>query len=174
MPCLVSVYGTFRETTDQYDKYPKELGRSAANIFSSSSNCEKQWSSMVIGWKIGQVSLVRCKNNWHNQHSSRKCMLCMPPLVQVHLTSNSATIQASTHIDWKSRCTWNVRCARTHHLHWKIFPWYSVPKICEWSSIKLSLRSRKSASERSCCRASAHWIDSILKFSSPRFRCWSL
>ena len=46
--------------------------------------------------------------------------------------------------------------------------------MCEWSSIQQSLPSPKSSVERSSCRASVDWNDSILKLTSPRLRCWSI
>ena len=47
-------------------------------------------------------------------------------------------------------------------------------KICYSSSIQVSLLSPKSSSERSFCRVPADWNDSMLKWSSPRLRCWSI
>jgi len=51
---------------------------------------------------------------------------------------------------------------------------YNVPKICELSSIKLLTPRPKLSSESSVRMASADWKDSILKWSSPRLKCWSI
>jgi len=74
----------------------------------------------------------------------------------------------------KSRCAWNRRWAKWNCIHLTISLQYSVPKMCEWSSIQLSLPSLISSLERSFGRASADWNDSMLKLSSPRLRCWSI
>jgi len=46
--------------------------------------------------------------------------------------------------------------------------------ICESSFIQQSSPRPKWSPERSICRASADWNDSILKLSSPPLGCWSI
>jgi len=49
---------------------------------------------MLIAWKIGQVSLVGCPNDWHNRRSGRQVILRIPPpLTGVRLTVYSATFR---------------------------------------------------------------------------------
>jgi len=74
----------------------------------------------------------------------------------------------------KLRCAWNGRCAKSNWIHLKISLWYNVLKIGEWSSIKISAPSPKSLCVRCFHRASAHWDDSIVKWSSPCLTCWSI
>jgi len=71
----------------------------------------------------------------------------------------------------KSRCTWNGRGAKRNCMWLKISLYYNVPNICEESWIQLSYPSPKSCFQRSFCRASADWTDSMLKVSSPLLRC---
>jgi len=74
----------------------------------------------------------------------------------------------------KPRCTWNGRYTKRNWTHLKISLQYIVPMICESCSILLSSPSPKLSSERSFCRVSADWNDSILKLPSPHLQCWSI
>jgi hypothetical protein len=60
MPCLVSIFGTFRRTGDQPNKNPGGLFRCTADIFSNVTNREILRLGMLVTRKFGQVVLVRC------------------------------------------------------------------------------------------------------------------
>jgi len=86
MPCLISIFGTFRGTGDRPNENPGALFSSVVDIFSNITNREIQWPPMLIMRKIGQVSLVGCTNDWHNCRSSRKLILRLTqPIARVHL-----------------------------------------------------------------------------------------
>jgi len=94
MPCLVNIFGTFRRTGDQPNKNPGALFRCTADIFSNITDREIQRPGMLVAREIGQVGLVRCKNDRHNRRSSRKLILRIPPPIAcVHLAVYSATFR---------------------------------------------------------------------------------
>jgi len=110
MPCLINVFGTFRGTWDQPDTNPGALLCRTADIILNFTNCEIQWPGMLIARKIGQVSLVRCTNDWHNRRSGRKLILCIPlPIARVHLAVDLTTLTVSeahqfkivVHLKWE-------------------------------------------------------------------------
>jgi len=71
MPCLVHLLGNFRGTWNQPKGNRGALFRCPADIFSNISKCEIQRPGMLIAWKIGEVSVVGCTNDWQNRSSSR-------------------------------------------------------------------------------------------------------
>jgi len=92
MPCLVSILGTFWGIWNQPNQNPAVLFWCTAHIFSNIANCEIQQPDMLIARKIGEVSLVRCTNDWHKCRSSRKLIPCIPPpVMDVQLTIYCAT-----------------------------------------------------------------------------------
>jgi len=94
MPCLSSLFGTFRKTGDQPNMNPCAVCRCTVDIFSNITDREIQWPGMLVARKFGQVGLVGLTNHWHNRRSSRKLMLCIPPqITSVHLAVCSATFQ---------------------------------------------------------------------------------
>jgi len=96
MLCIVNVFGTFRGTWDQPDKDTGELSECTADIISNTTNCEIQRPGLLIGRKIGQMSLVGCRNDWHNSRSGRKMTLCIPPPIpHAHLAGDSTTLRVS-------------------------------------------------------------------------------
>jgi len=96
MPCFVNVFGNFRGTWDQSDENQGMLFMSRAHMFSNINHCDIQWPGMLIARKPGQVSLVGCTYDWHNRHSGRKLILCIPPHVtHVHHTVTSTTQSVS-------------------------------------------------------------------------------
>jgi len=111
MPCFVNVFGTFRVTGDQPEKNPGALFRCAADILLNINNCEIRWPGMLIDWEIGQVSLVGCTYDWHNHHSGRKLILCIPlPIARIEFAVDStALIVSEVH-----------RCIIQVHLKWEM------------------------------------------------------
>jgi len=96
MPGFVNVLGTIRGTWEQPDKNTGALCWCAADIFSNITNCEIQQLGMLITRKISQVSLVGCTYHWHNCHSCRNLILCIPlPIARVHLAVDSMTLRVS-------------------------------------------------------------------------------
>jgi len=92
MPCLVSIFGTFRATGDQPNKNPGALFRCTAGIFSIITDHEIQRPGMLVSQTIGQVGLGRCTTDWHNRPFNRKLMLRIPPPIAcVQLTVYSVT-----------------------------------------------------------------------------------
>jgi hypothetical protein len=64
-----------------------------ADISSSITYREIQQPGMLLAAKLGQVSHVGCTNPWHNHHSRRKLILCIPPpITSVKLTVDSTTL----------------------------------------------------------------------------------
>ena len=66
LPCLISICGTFRRTGDQPNENPRVHFRCPADISVNIANCEIQRRDMMIARTIGQMSFVRCTNDWHN------------------------------------------------------------------------------------------------------------
>ena len=130
----------------------------------------QEWSSpeLLVKWVLSDGhmtgTIVALVGNWScvSHHQSPVFIL-----LYIGRPSESARRTGSN-----SRCAYKARCARRNWIHLNISLWYNVPKICESSSIRLSLPTPKWSSERSFLRASADWNDSILKLSSPRLRCW--
>jgi len=65
MPCLVSIFDTFRRTGDQPIKHPGALFRCTVDIFSNITDRKIQRQGMLVTRKIGQVGHVGCTNDWH-------------------------------------------------------------------------------------------------------------
>jgi len=110
MPCLVNEIGTFRETWDQPDINSEAVFWCAADIFSNITKCEIQWPGMLVARQIGPVSLVGCTYNWHNCHSGRKLIMCIPlPITCVHHAVDLTTPRVSeahhfkieVHLKWE-------------------------------------------------------------------------
>jgi hypothetical protein len=94
MPCLVSIFGTFRRAGDQPNNNPGTLLRCTVDIFSNITDGEMSQPGMLVGPNIDQVKHVGCTNDWHNRHSSRKLIWCIPPpIASVHLSVYSATFR---------------------------------------------------------------------------------
>ena len=72
MPYLISIVGTFWGSGDQPNENPGTLYRCPADVSTNITNHDIQWPGMLTAQKIGQVSHVRCINNWHNHRSGRK------------------------------------------------------------------------------------------------------
>jgi len=79
MPCFVNAFGTFQWRWDQPNENPGGHFRCLADMVLNISNCDIHQLGMLIAWKIGQVSLDRCTNDWANCHSGRKLIFCSPP-----------------------------------------------------------------------------------------------
>jgi hypothetical protein len=95
IPCLVSNIGTFRRTGDPPNKNSCPLFRWAADIFSNITTRGIHRPGMLIIQKLGQVSLVGCRNDWHNHRSGRKLILHIPvPIACVYPAVYSAIFQA--------------------------------------------------------------------------------
>ena len=103
MPGFVTVFGTFLGTWDQPDRKGGALSRYAAAIFWNNTNCEILRPGMLIARKIGQVNLVRCTHDWHNRHSGRRLILCIPPpIARIHLAVDSTTVRVNEeHLKWE-------------------------------------------------------------------------
>jgi len=110
MPCLGSIFGTFRRTGDQPKKNPGALFRCTVDIFSNITDREIQQPGMLVAQKIGQVGLVRCTNDWYNCSSSRKLILRIPPPIAcVHLAVYLVTFRVckahrfkiEVHLKWE-------------------------------------------------------------------------
>jgi len=96
MQCLIRIFGTFWGTRYHPNKNPGALMRRVADIFSNTTNHDIQPPGMLVTWKISQVGLVRCTNDWQNCHSSRKLVLHIPPpSAWVHLAVYTATLRFS-------------------------------------------------------------------------------
>jgi len=96
MAYFVNDCGTCRGTWDQRDKDPGRLYRCLADFFSTITNCGIQRPGMLIAWEIGQVSLVWCTYDWHNRHSGRRLILCIPPpMAGAHLAVDPMTLRVS-------------------------------------------------------------------------------
>jgi len=92
MPCHICIFDTFWGTSNQPNENPGALHRCTADIFLNITNGEIQQPGMLIAWKTGQVSLVRCTNDRHNRRSGRKMILPIAPVVvHVHLGVYSVT-----------------------------------------------------------------------------------
>ena len=83
MPCIMDILGTFRGTWNQRNENAGAPDWCTADIFSNVTNRDIQRPGMLIAWKLGQVSLVGCTNDWHNRRSGRKLILHIPPAVAV-------------------------------------------------------------------------------------------
>jgi len=79
-------------------------------MYSNITDCEIQRPGMLIAQKFVQVGLVGCTNDWHNGHSSRKLIMCIPPpIAGVHLSVDSATLpvckahrfKLDVHLTWE-------------------------------------------------------------------------
>jgi hypothetical protein len=122
MPCLVNVFRTFWGTSDQPNKNPGARFWCMADIFSHIAKCEIQQRCMLIARKISQVSLVGCKNDWHNCRSGRTLNLCIPPsIASVHLAVDSTTLRVSKAHGFKTevRLKWEM-CHKELHTFEKI------------------------------------------------------
>jgi len=111
MPCLVSIFGTFRRTGNQPKKNPGAIFRRVVDIFSNITYCKIQQPGMLVACKISQVGLVGCTNDCHNCCSSRKLILGIPPPIAcVHLAVYWATFRVcKTHrFKIKVRLKWNM------------------------------------------------------------------
>jgi hypothetical protein len=94
MPCLVSIFGTFRRTEDQPNKNPGMLCRCMVDNISNITDGEIQWPAMVVMRESGYVGLVGCTNNCHNRRSSRKLILGVPqPIACIYRAVYSATFR---------------------------------------------------------------------------------
>jgi len=94
MPCLVSIFGTFRATWDQPNEDPAAPFRYPPDIISNITNREIHQPGILIARKIGQVSLVGCTNDWHTCCPGRKLILRIPPpIAGAHLAVCSATFR---------------------------------------------------------------------------------
>jgi len=111
IPYLISFCCAFQGIGDQPNKNPGALFSCLVDIFSNGTNCEIQWPGMVIAWKIGQESLVRCTNEWANHHSSRILKLrILPPITRVNLAVYSAMFKLckADQLKIEVRLTWEM------------------------------------------------------------------
>jgi len=88
-------FAPFGGTGDEPNKDLGVLFSCPADIILNITNCEILRRCMLIVRKIGQVSLVRCTNDWHNCRSGMTLILHIPPPISsVHFAVNCPAFQA--------------------------------------------------------------------------------
>jgi len=96
MTFFINDTGTVQGTSDQSIENPGKVFGSPADIFLNITNRETQQPGMLKAQNIAQVSHVQCTYDWHNCHSSRTLILCIPPpIAPVHLAVDSTTLRVS-------------------------------------------------------------------------------
>jgi len=175
MPCIIISVHTFRGTWAQPNDDPGAPFKHWSDIFSNIPSCEIPRPGMLIAWKLGHLSLVRCTNDWNKHYSGRNLnMRNAPPTAVVHFSVYSVTVGFCKAHWFAIEVHMNGRCTTRTRIHLKLTLKYNIPKIDEWSSLQPSSPSTISSSERSFWRDSPNWNDSILKLSSPHRRCWCI
>jgi len=93
IPYLVTICDTIWGTGDQPNENPGILSICVVDCYSYTSNREIQQPGMLIVWKICQLRIVRCANDWDTHHSSRKHLMhILPAITCVHLSVSLVTL----------------------------------------------------------------------------------